>query len=231
MARLPRLVVAGLPHHVIQRGHGGQAIFLDDADYGGYLEWLRTLAPLHGLRVHAYVLMPNHVHLLTTPAEERSLARFMQGIGRHYVRQFNERHGRRGGLWEGRFRSTILEPARYVIPCMQYIELNPVRAGLVSEAGHYRWSSFAHHVGRTLDATVNDHSVFWALGNTPFDRQLAYRGLFEHPMPGEDIAALRAATQYGWALGEPAFLEQLARRSARRPAVLPRGRPRRGTRA
>jgi putative transposase len=215
-----------LPHHVIQRGNGGQAIFLEPGDYAAYLQWLRNLAPAHGLHIHAYVLMPNHVHLLGTPGEGRALGRFMQAVGRHYVRQFNERHGRRGGLWDGRFRSTVLDPDRYLLPCMQYIELNPVRAGLVAEAAHYRWSSFAHHVGTYIDPTVSDHSVFWSLGNTPFDRQLAYQRLFDHPVGAGDISAIRSATQYGWALGEPAFLEQLAKASGRRPASLPRGRPR-----
>jgi putative transposase len=109
---------------------------------------------------------------------------------------------------------------------MQYIELNPVRAGLVAEAAHYRWSSFAHHVGTAVDSSVSDHSKFWALGNTPFDRQLAYRGMFDQPLAEADVAGIRSATQSGWALGGKAFLEQLAKRSARRPTVLPRGRPR-----
>ena len=169
--------------------------------------------------------MPAEVQLLLTPAESASLGRFVQGLGRHYVRGFNARHDRRGGLWEGRFRSTVLQAERWLLSCMQSIESLPVRAGLVADAAHYPWSSFAHHVGARLDAAVSDHSIFWALGNTPFDRQSVYRQRFEQSLPGHEIARLEQATLRGWALGDTSFVEGLVKLTARRPAPRRPGRP------
>jgi putative transposase len=200
MARLPRTKAAGYPHHVIQRGNNRQAIFADTADYQRYLQLLQEISSGHSVAVHAYVLMTNHVHLLVTPEAEGGLSRFMQALGRRYVRWFNDRHQRTGTLWEGRFRSTVIAADRYLLACMRYIELNPVRAGLASGPADYRWSSNAHHVGRALDPLITDHPLFWALGNTPFERQSAYQQLFELGLPEHEVAELRRATNRGWAL-------------------------------
>lgn len=226
MARLPRLTAPGLPHHLIQRGNNRQAVFLDEVDCARYLDELGELAEPHRLAIHAYVLMPNHVHLLVTPAEQRTLARVMQALGRRYVRWFNDRHQRTGTLWEGRYRSTVVESGRYLLACMRYIDLNPVRAGLVAEPAPYRWSSHAHHVGLRTDPLITEHAVYWALGNTPFERQLAYRGLFEHIQDPSELEAIRFATHRGWALGEGAFVGELSDRLGRRAAPVGRGRPR-----
>ena len=225
MARLARLVVAGLPHHIIQRGRDGQPVFADDVDREAYRGYLRELAPVHGVAVHAYVLLPDAVQLLLTPARAEGLGTFVQALGRHYVRAYNARHRRHGGLWEGRFRSTVLEPERWLLPCMQYIESQPVRSGVVVEAGHYPWSSLAHHVGMSLDPTVSDHSMFWSLGNTPFERQSAYRERFEQPLTQSAAEALLQSTLHGWALGDAAFLEGLAKLTTRRPVRRHAGRP------
>jgi putative transposase len=138
MARLPRLAAAGYPHHVIQRGNNRQAIFADAADCERFLGELGELLPLHKVALHAYVLMPNHVHLLLTPASRAGLSGLMQALGRRYVAWFNRRHGRTGALFEGRFRSSIVESERYLLACSRYIELNPVRAGLVGKPVEYR---------------------------------------------------------------------------------------------
>jgi putative transposase len=226
MARLPRLTAPGLPHHLIQRGNNRQSIFVDEADCISYLRELAELADGHGLAIHAYVLMPNHVHLLATPAERETLPRVMQALGRRYVRRFNDRHGRTGTLWEGRYRSTLIETDRYLLACMRYVEMNPVRAGLVNEPGHYRWSSHAHHVGLRVDPLITEHAVYWALGNTPFERQVAYRRLFEGGQEAGEVEAIRYATHRGWALGRDAFVESVSQNAGRRAAPRQAGRPR-----
>lgn len=147
MARLPRLTLAGQAHHVIQRGNNRQAIFCDSSDRERFLQLLAESAPRFGIALHAYVLMPDHFHLLATPTAADGLPQFMQAVGRRYVRHFNDRHGRSGTLWEGRYRSTLIQAERYLLPCMVYIDLNPVRAGLAVEARVYAWSSCGHYAG------------------------------------------------------------------------------------
>lgn len=224
MARLPRIAAAGFPHHVIQRGNDRQAVFREEADYARYVAWLRDAATAHGLAVHAYVLMPNHIHLLVTPPTDSALSRAMQSLGRRYVRWFNDKYGRTGTLWEGRFRSAPIDADRYLLACCRYIELNPVRAGMVASPELYRWSSYAHHAGVRVDPLVTDHPLVWALGNTPFERQLAYRGLFDVDLPPDTLQSIRSATHRGRALGisgEDAKVSAEAR---------PRGRPRKDSR-
>jgi putative transposase len=225
VARLPRLTLAGYPHHVIQRGNDRRPIFVDDADRERYLVCLREVAGALGLAVHAYVLMPNHVHLLATPEAAGGLGRAMQALGRRYVRWFNDRHGRTGALFEGRYRATVIEADRYLLACMRYIELNPVRAALCEAPADFGWSSHRHHAGMSSDPLILDHPLYWALGNTPFERQLAYRRLFEQAVHDEELASIRGATHGGWLLGSAAFAGTL--RSPRRPARRPAGRPRR----
>jgi len=129
--------------------------------------------------IHAYVMMGNHFHLLATPQTTEGLAQMMQAVGRRYVRYFNDRQGRSGTLWEGRFKSTLIQTERYLLACMAYIDLNPVRAGMVAQAGDYPWSSFAHFVGRRTDRLITPHPLFWELGNTPFAREAAYAQLVQ----------------------------------------------------
>lgn len=225
MARLARLALPGLPHHVIQRGHHLQAIVLDDQDRRSFLEMLREASVAHGVAIHAYALLDDHVHLLATPREAAGLSAMMQAVGRRYVAAFNRRHNRRGTLWEGRFRATVLEPGRYLLPCMSYIELHPVRHGVVAEPGQFAWSSHAHHCGVRNDPLVSDHSQFWALGNTPFDREARYRAILEQGLSSLQVRDITEATRKGWALGSPAFIAGLAQQVERRLAPRPRGRP------
>lgn len=229
MARLARLVVPGYPHHVIQRGNNRQSIFVDDVDRERYLVLLAEYAKRHELPIHAFVLMPNHVHLLATPADAGALAAVMQGVGRTYVRWFNARHQRTGTLFEGRFRSSVVDSDRYALTCTRYIELNPVRAGLVEAPGEFRWSSFRHNVGIQPHPLVTEHAAMWALGNTPFDRQLSYRATFDLPLAESELALLRLSIQGGWVLGRDEFVSGLAHKGARRLKPGKPGRPRKDT--
>lgn len=230
MARLVRVEAAGYPHHIIQRGNNRQAVFVDATDHQRYLALLQEIAAAHAVAVHAYVLMTNHVHLLVTPEAPGGVSRFMQALGRRYVRWFNDRHARTGTLWEGRFRSTVIEAERYFLACMRYIELNPVRAGISATPDEYRWSSSAHHSGKRLDPLISDHAVFWALGNTPFERQSAYRLLVEEPLSSEVLSELRKATNRGCALANldvsPTATGAIAPTLA---TIRPRGRPRKSS--
>ena len=231
MARLARLIVPGQVHHVVQRGNNGQPIFLRAADYACMLNILDAQVHQLDVALHAYVLMENHFHLLLTPNGPDSLQRLLQAIGRSYVRYFNLAHGRTGTLWDGRYRSTIVQASTYVLPCMALMDLHPVRDGLVPQAGDYQWSSHAHYVGRHIDRLVRPHALYWALGNTPFAREARYGELLTTG-PGADAglhAALREATLKGWALGDAAFLDDLQKRTDRRLNPLPLGRPPRKT--
>jgi putative transposase len=230
MARLARVEAAGYPHHIIQRGNNRQAVFVDVADHQRYLTLLQEIASAQSVAVHAYVLMTNHVHLLVTPEVGSGVSRLMQGLGRRYVRWFNDRHARTGTLWEGRFRSTVIEVDRYFLACMRYIELNPVRAGISATPGEYRWSSNAHHVGKRIDPVITDHPVFWGLGNTPFERQSAYQQLIEEPLATEVLTELRQATNRGCALANLDYSHTIADSATSVPhsaaRLRPRGRPR-----
>lgn len=225
MARLPRLSIAGYPHHVIQRGNNRQAIFSSTADYQALLGLMDENAKKFGVAVHAYVLMSNHFHLLVTPESADALPRMMQGVGRRYVRYFNDSQRRSGTLWEGRYRSTLIQTESYLLACMAYIDLNPVRAGLVAEARDYPWSSHAHYAGLRSDRLVTPHPLFWTLGNTPFSREAAYTDMVRAGVPpGQQIALTQSALS-GWALGDPDFVADLQKRTARRVSKTQSGRP------
>lgn len=225
MARLPRLAVAGLAHHIIQRGHNRQPVFRDDEDRRTYLAALREAAALQRVAVHAYVLMDDHVHLLVTPPTAEALSKMLQAIGRRYVSAFNRRHDRIGTLWDGRFRATVLEDGPHVLTCMRYIEQNPLRLIPPTAAADHPWSSAAHHLGQRRDPLLTDHALFWTLGNTPFERELAWRGLLDEPLGGAEVRAHTDSALKGWALGSGAFLASIGAAIERPMAPRPRGRP------
>ncbi len=225
MARKPRSILAGYPFHVIVRGNNRQAIFHDDDDRSSFKWILRDACTAHQLAVHAYVLMTNHVHLIATPDRPEGLSRVMQAVGRQYVRRFNHRHGRSGTLWEGRYRASLIQGDRHLLACQRYVEMNPVRAGMVARPEQYEWSSHRHHLGLASDALVSPHSVYWALGNTPFERELAYRALFDSLPPVAD-SVLTTALLLGHPVADSDFLEALESRTGL--VLTPRkvGRPR-----
>ena len=226
MARLPRLTLADQPHHIVQRGNNRQAIFMDSADHEMMLALLGENAVRHGVAVHAYVQMENHLHLLATPATAEALPQWIQAVGRRYVRYFNDRHGRSGTLWEGRYKSTLIQPDRYLLACMAYMDLNPVRAGLVADARDYPWSSYGHYAGLRHDKFLTPHPLYWALGNTPFAREAAYAELVRAGISEADRVLLTEGVLRGWAVGDRHFLESLQKTTERRVRKARPGRPR-----
>ncbi len=226
MARLPRLALPGYPHHVIQRGNNRQAVFSCDEDRQYLLDLLAENAAGFRVAVHAYVLMDSHFHLLLTPETGDGVGQLMQAVGRRYVRYFNDRSQRSGTLWEGRYRSTVIQPERYLLACMAYLDLNPVRAGRVAEAQAYPWSSHAHHVGLRQDRLVTPHLLYWQLGNTPFAREAAYAERVRSGVTKEQENALTQSALSGWALGDGEFLDRLKTMTGRRVTRASPGRPR-----
>ena len=206
MARLPRLTVTGYPHHVILRGNNRQAIFVAQADRLRMLDLLAHHSAENAVQVHAYDMMDNHLHLLVTPQQDGGLPAMMQGVGRSYVRAFNDAQGRTGTLWEGRYRSAVIQSERYLLACMVYIDLNPVRAGMVAQAVDHTWSSHAHYLGQRVDSLITPHPLFWELGNTPFEREAAYAELVQAGLGTTQQGALTDAALKGWALGEADFI-------------------------
>jgi putative transposase len=225
MARLPRLTVPGYPHHLIQRGNNRQPIFASDGDYETLLAMLDEGARKFEVEVHAYVLMTNHFHLLATPATATGLPSLMQAVGRRYVRHFNQAQGRSGTLWEGRYRSTLIQADRYLLACMAYLDLNPVRAGIAQSAKDYPWSSHRRYIGLRDDKLVTPHPLFWTLGNTPFAREAAYAEMVDAGVSQQQQQALTNSALQGWALGEVSYVEELQKRTARRVSKGKAGRP------
>lgn len=226
MARLPRLILPDQPHHVILRGNNRQAIFYSDLDREYLLATLAEAAGQYRVAVHAYVLMDNHLHLLVTPPAAEALSRMMQSLGRRYVGWFNARHQRSGTLWEGRFRAGLIEGERHLLACMRYIELNPVRAGLCAEPAQWPWSSAQHHLGLARSSLVTEHEMYWLLGNTPFEREHAYREFLEQGVPVAEQAHFTESVLRGRPVGSDAFLKPLAVDHAAVVTRRPRGRPR-----
>jgi putative transposase len=225
MPRRERYFLPDQPLHVIQRGNDRQAIFFAADDYARYRDWLHEGACRHLCAIHAYVLMTNHVHLLVTPAAAESVPRLMQSLGRRYVRYVNDVYRRTGTLWEGRYRAAPVDSEAYLLTCQRYIELNPVRAGMVADPAGYAWSSYPANALGGADPLVRPHALYLALGDTAEARRRAYRGLFDEALGEEVMAELRAATNGGWAIGGERFKEQIAAQLRRRVTPLRPGRP------
>jgi putative transposase len=206
---MPRIIVPGQALHIIQRGNNRQATFFSDEDYRKYLDTLDRLSKQYGCAIHAYVLMSNHIHMLATPAHKESVSLMMQGIGRTYVRYFNGRYRRSGTLWEGRYKSALIDSERYLLTCSRYIELNPVRAGMVTGPGQYRWSSYrANSLGRT-DRNITPHALYQCLGPNPVACCQAYRALFSTGVPEEALELIRKNTQQCTIVGGNRFQQEI----------------------
>ncbi|CAN5497504.1 transposase [soil metagenome] len=222
MARLARLVVAGQPHLVVQRGNNRQPVFVDAEDQTLYLDALREVARVHSVAIHAYALLESEVRLLATPSAVDGLSKMMQALGRRYVGAFNLRHGRTGTPWDGRFRATVIESATWLVKCMVFIENSAVMAP--SSGGATTRSSAPHHLARLVDPLVWEHEAYWSLGNTPFEREAAYKLLLENGLGGDESAAIAAASVKGWPLGSDSYIGGLAQGTPRRLVPLKRGR-------
>ena len=221
--RQPRFVVPDQPQHVIQRGNNHSEIFADESDYVRFHNWLSGACHRHGALVHAYVFMTNHVHLLLTPRAQNAIASVMQSVGRRYVRYFNDKYERTGTLWEGRYRATLIDTEEYLFTCYRYIELNPVRAGLVAHPRQYRWSSHGANALGRHDPLIVPHERYQALGRNAKSRAAEYRGMFHSVLDERTIADIREATNKAWALGRVS--EQTEILLNRRAHPVTRGRP------
>ena len=223
MARLPRFVLPGHPQHVIVRGNNRDPIFNTDEDYHFYLDKLQVAARKHQCDIHAYVLMTNHVHLLVTPHTEDGISKMIQMLGRYYVQYFNYTYRRSGTLWEGRYKASLIDSEVYALTCYRYIELNPVRAGMVGHPAEYPWSSYRGNALGENDALLTPHPLFLALGGSTDERQTAYRALFETHLDEKTLDDVRSSINKAWVLGSKHFKNKIATQLNRRTSPLPKG--------
>lgn len=227
MPRRPRVALPGVPLHIIQRGNNRQACFYAEQDYQFYLEWLSKYAEEVGCAIHAYVLMTNHVHLLATPENVDSAGLMMKKLGQRYVQYINRAYKRSGTLWEGRYRSCLIQDDSYLLSCHRYIELNPVRAGMLEHPADYPWSSYSANGQGEGSSLLKPHPLYEALGGTAQERQFAYRELFRYELDPGVIDQIRKSTNGNFVLGDNRFAEQVEEMLGRRATPGKSGRPRR----
>ena len=225
MPRKPRMYLPGIPSHVVQRGNDRKACFFKEENYLFYLNCLEDACRRYDVAVHAYVLMANHAHLLMTPGTESGISRVMQLVGNRYVQYFNKSYRRTGTLWEGRHKASLIDAEQYLIACYRYIELNPVRAGMVEHPGDYCWSSYRHHAITNSSLLIKDHEVFLRTGSTPEQRMHCYRELFCIGLDERDVHGIRQAAMFSMPLGNNRFKEQIESTLGQSIGYDKRGRP------
>ena len=225
MPRKPRFYLPGIPTHVIQRGNSRQAVFFAEEDYAAYLDWLKEGAEKHGCAIHAYVLMTNHVHLLMTPQTRDAISKTIQFVGRHYVTYVNHMYGRSGTLWEGRHKGCLISSEEYLFSCMRYIEMNPVRAGMVESPAEYPWSSYRWNATGCENEMLVPHPDYLALGQDCQDRAHAYRELFSNSLEPGQVHNIRVTVQTGTPLGNDRFRDEVEKILKCRVGQARRGRP------
>jgi len=228
MPRKPRFFLPGVAVHAVQRGHSREPVFYEDQDYRAYLNWLKEAAERYGCAVHAYVLMTNHVHILATPKDQQGISRLMQYVGRRYVPYINYHYGTSGTIWEGRYKASLVHEADYLLACMRYIELNPVRASLVHHPREYRWSSYRANAEGKDDDLLTPHERYLALGRTANQRRETYRELFKAHVEEAEVKKINAAWQTGTPLGNPYFKEKVEKKLKTKVGQDRRGRPNKG---
>jgi putative transposase len=226
MPRKPRIYMADVPCHIIQRGNNRQACFFAEQDYQFYLECLTDACERYHVDLHAYVLMTNHVHLLMTPDKADGISRVMQSLGRRYVQYINFEYRRSGTLWEGRHKASLIDAEDYLLKCYRYIEMNPVRAGMVEHPGDYQWSSYRANAYGQRCQLLKPHSLYLAISGQSEERLTSYRALFSTDMDQQDIHAIRRAIQFAVPLGSCRFREQIEQGLNVRFGQVKRGRPR-----
>ncbi len=225
MPRKPRFFLPGVPAHIVQRGHSREPVFFEDSDYRAYLDWLDDAATRYQCHIHAYVLMTNHVHLLVTPSDKQGVSRMMQYMGRRYVPYINHSYGTSGSIWEGRYKASLIHDEQYLLTCMRYIELNPVRANMVNHPGQYRWSSYRFNALGKENSLITPHELYLGLGDTDMCRFEAYRTIFKAHVEEDVINDIRAAWQTGTPLGNDFFREKIERKLKSKVGQSRRGRP------
>ncbi len=229
MPRTARVVLPNYPHHVIQRGHNRRPIFAEDADFEYYLRTLSEWKTILGCKIYAFCLMTNHTHLIVDPGETAgNLAILMKRVAGRYTRRINLLEDRSGTVWNGRFKSSPIETDRYLLACSRYIELNPVRAGMIADPAHYRWSSYQDRVGRPRFRWVDENPIYLEMGRTPTERRASYREWTHAGIPEGEWEFLRTAVQRGQLTGNAKFEEFVRRNIGRRVLTRPPGRPKTG---
>jgi len=225
MARLPRLNLPNVAQHITQRGHNREACFANDEDCAAYMHHLREAAEKHEVAIHAFVLMTNHVHILATPKTADGVTKLMQGVGRNYVPYFNYVHGRSGTLWEGRYKSCLVASDAYLLECYRYIELNPVKPGLVDRAEDYRWSSHKSNAYGLPSTILTPHALYKKLGKNREERLEAYRRLFDAHQPKATKVEIETMLDKGLVLGNDSFKKQVEKLLGRNVRPRKAGRP------
>jgi len=220
-------VILDQPQHVIVRGLNREAIFYKNEDYEFYLDKLKNACEKHHCRLHAYVLMTNHVHLLLTPKTESSIGKTIQSVGRYYVQYFNYHYERTGTLWEGRYKATLIDSETYLLTCYRYIELNPVRVKMVDHPSEYPWSSYQYNARGEANQNITPHRLYLRLAKTAQARQKAYRGLFKSRLSDQLLEDIRESTNKAWVLGSSQFKQKIEKKLNRRALPLPKGGDRR----
>lgn len=226
MPRRPRVHLDGVPLHIVQRGHNREPCFFSEDDYFSYLHWLGEALGEAQCKLHAYVLMTNHVHLLLTPKKAATVPRLIISLGRRYVQYVNRTLHRTGTLWDSRYKSSLIQAETYLLACQRYIELNPVRAAMVEDPAHYRWSSYrANGLGQG-DSRLTPHPIYLGLGASDKARQAAYRGLFRPQLERVAIDDIRLALNQNQPLGNARFYAKIEKATGTRREAKPQGRPR-----
>ncbi len=225
MARLPRILPVGVPVHLIQRGNNRLACFGALEDYSAYVGWLKEYSIKYAVDIHAWVLMTNHIHLLCTPRQDGAVSLMMQSVGRRYVQYFNYQYRRSGTLWEGRFKSCLVQAERYLIEVYRYIELNPVRAKMVDDPSEYSWSSYQINALGKISDLCTPHPEYLRLGNTKDEREKKYRALFSHHVEGDWLEKIRSSVNKGMAIGHDCFKNEIKILTGRRLRPKKVGRP------
>ena len=216
MSRLPRLNLPNIPQHIIQRGNNRQVCFFYEDDYKVYLDKLKEYSLKYQVEIHSYVLMTNHIHLLLTPKDGNGVSRLIQTLSSYYVRYINKTYQRTGSLWEGRYKSSLVDSEHYFLLVSRYIELNPVRAGMVKHPAEYPWSSYQKNALGKPIKLVTPHACYKALGNTVKERQQRYESLFVNHIPNYTLNEIRDAVNKAWVLGDERFIQQIEQQTNRR---------------
>lgn len=225
MPRKPRFFVADIPNHVIQRGNNREAVFLEDEDYQTYKNILHESAVSSGVLIHSYVLMTNHIHILATADTDKGISLMMQKTGRFYVPYFNHKYGRTGTLWDGRFKSSLVDSDFYVLACMRYIEMNPVRAKMADSPQDYKWSSYGFNAFDSVDRLLSPHASYLGLSRVKKHRRSKYIDLFSEHLDTKVLSAIRNCAQTGTPLGGSKFIKQIEDKLMVKVGYSKRGRP------